>query len=714
MFCDKITCITNIVQFYGLDLELSKLKKFSLNPNLDLSFQRLAKESSLNLKKIFCKDLKLSKNLIFPIIAEVKLNVKNNLKSAYLFILNQRDLVLEVLTSKGIKSILLDDFQKIFVGKLYLLTPKKDFKKSHGSFNDIARFFVLLKLEKKNFAKIFCASLMLCVFGVLTAFYFRFLIDEVFNAGLSNMLNVFSFAFFMIITFQCLLSFARNQLLNFLGHKMDANIVTEYFSHVFKLPMSFFSKVKTGEIVSRMYDSTTIRNLISVTFLSIAIDAIMLVFGAIFLFLFGSKLLLVSIISVACGAIVASVFVKPYRIKMDERAKAEAIKYSCMVEFVNGIETIKALSATEVASEKCESKIINAAKKNLNIRTITNLQNTIQYFIQQVTSLFIYWLGGKAIINGQMSLGQLISFVILSQYFIGPLFRVLTLQSTFQEAKTAARRLIDIFDEPIEQDDGIKISSGKLKGEIEFNDVSFSYSNKKDKTIEDLNFKIKRGEKIAFVGESGSGKSTVAKLLMKFQNISKGEIKIDGKNINNYDIDFLRENIGYIPQDALLFSGSLLENISFGNNYFSEDDLFIATSLAKANKFIEKLPNRYESYVGERGATLSGGERQRITIARMLLSNPQMLILDESTSALDNMLEAEVIKSIKEIYYDKTLILISHKLSIVKDFDKIFVFDNGKIIEAGSHAQLLNMGGKYFQLWCTQNMEILDEKINGY
>lgn len=707
MINNTIACVANLARYYGIDLNVSAMKKTASLRKV--CFEKLAKQNGLKVKKVFCKGAKLPNDLHFPIVAELE-SAEHNYQRSHCLILKRKKDKVHIITEEGRKVLDLLAFENIFSGTFYLISPKKDFANTKDSVKDLASFFFLLKAEKKNVAKIFLASLMLCLFGVLTAFYFRFLIDEVFVAGLENMLNVFSFAFFIIISFQCLLSFARNQLLNFLGHKIDASIVTEYFSHIFKLPMKFFSKIKTGEIISRMYDGRTIRNLISTTFLSVSIDAVMLVFGSIFLFLFASKLLFISIISVIIGAFVAKIFAKPYRLKMLERAKSEAIKQSYLVEFISGIETIKASAAIDYACEKSEEKIIDAIKKNLNIKTVTNLQNTIQYFVQQLGTLFIYYFGGRAIINGEMTLGQLISFVILSQYFIGPLFRFLTLQPTLQEAKTAARRLLEIFNERQEETEGAKIDEGFLYGDIEFNNVNFSYGSGKAETLRNINLKIKSGDKVAFVGESGSGKSTVAKLLMKFQNIDSGEILIDGKNISDYSVDYIRNNIGYVPQDSILFSGTIAENIMLGNRHANFDDVFKASILSKADSFIRHLDERYETQVGERGASLSGGERQRLAIARCILKNPAMFILDESSSALDNMLESAVLNSIKNVTKNKTLIMISHKLSSIKDFDKIFVLDKGQIIESGTHSELLEAKGKYSDLWFTQNLEVMHEK----
>lgn len=702
---NRVSCIALVCKQRGIQPDIAQLKR-SLNGK-PKSIQRLAAENGLTCKKIFCKNLKLPEQLPYPVIAEINNGGTDIFVKDFCCIIQKNKDYVVTADRFGTRNISTDVFNNIFLGTIYICDQKHDFSKQSGSLKDALRFFVLLKDEKKCLIQLFIASLMLCLFGVLTAFYFRFLIDEVFSGGLENMLTTFSVGFFGVILFQTILAFARNQLLNFLGHKIDATIMHEYFSHVLKLPMKFFAKYKTGEIISRMYDAGIIRNLISTTFLSVAIDAVMLIFGAFVLIAFGSELIIILLASVCLGALIAKIFSKPYRIKMNARAIAEAEKQSLLVEFASGIETIKALNADTTAEQMSEEKIINSTKKNLDIRTITNVQNVIQYFIQHVGSLLVYFFGGKAIISGEMSLGALISFVILSQYFIGPLFRFLTLQPALQEAETAAKRLAEIFDIPTEEDEqqATELFDDGIRGDIEFKNVCFSYDREKEKTLDNINLSIKSGSKIALVGESGSGKSTVAKLLMHFQNIDSGEITIDGKNLCDYNLSCLRKSIGYVPQESLLFSGTIAENIAFGNEHENSESVFLASVLSKADKFVQSLPHRYNTSVGERGATLSGGERQRIAIARAILKKPSIFILDEATSALDARLESELMDNLEELSQGKTLIMISHKLNTIKNFDTIIVFDKGKIIEQGTHEELLAHGGKYSELWYTQNME---------
>ncbi|PIE98669.1 MAG: peptidase C39 [Treponema sp.] len=701
-----VACISSVARHYGKRISLKRIRSLAQTDRsgtLGLGLVKTAAKLGFNCRAVFSDKKEIADGISYPFIAHTKKTSTEHYIVANKF--DKKSGLVEIMDpAYGNDTIKIVEFQKLWTGYFFMLSPTEQFADLENSKNDLFRFFSLLKPHKKICIQVFIASLILSVFGILAAFYFRFLIDEVLGAGLEKTLTVFSIGFFGVICFQALLMFARNQLLIFMGHKIDTTLMVSYFTHVVKLPMSFFAKRKTGEILSRMYDSSRIRNLISSTALSIIMDSVMIVFGGGILFLFGSKLLFISIASVLIGALIVFLFVKPYRRKIKLRAIAEAERQSCMVEMVNGIETVKSIAAEEQALDRAEFSIVNAARKNIDIRSMENLQNSVQYFVEKCGMLAIYWIGSINILKGTMSLGQLISFIILSGYFLGPLFRLLTLQPNLQEAKTSAERLAEILDQQTEDEteNTEKLNLDNIEGNIEFKDVSFCYGSREE-TLKNINLKIKAGSKVAFVGESGSGKSTVAKLLMKFHKADKGEILIDGQNIDDYKTDAIRNKIGYVPQEILLFSGSIADNIRMANPNVSMQKLFMASIMAKADKFIRRIPERYATIVGERGATLSGGERQRIAIARVILKNPGMFILDEGTSGLDNETEQSVMRNLNMLFENKTSITISHKLSTVEHCDKIFVFDKGKIIEEGTHSELINKAGKYYDLWNIQN-----------
>ena len=410
-----------------------------------------------------------------------------------------------------------------------------------------------------------------------------------------------------------------------------------------------------------------------------------------------------AVVPVIISAFIAGCFIKPFRKKIKNLCVLEAEKQSVLVESVNGISTIKALSSENEVFTRAEGKIVNCVRKSIKLGSMANILECIQSFVSECGTLLLYWYGSGLILKGELSLGQLISFVTLSGYFLGPLGRLMNLQQSFQEASIASDRLSEILDMPEECENEEKtVEIETIKDEIVVKNVSFSYGTR-EPALKNISFTIKKGEKVAFVGSSGSGKSTMTKLLMKFYNIERGDIFVDGISLSDVNTKSWRNLTGYVPQEVLLFSGSVMDNIRFGSDVFSLNKIVEAAISADAHDFIQRLDCRYNTTVGEKGASLSGGERQRISLARAFLKNPELLILDEATSSLDSISEKEVLGTVEKLAENCTTIIVAHKLSSIKNCDRIFVFDKGEIVENGSHEELLLKKGKYSEMWNAQN-----------
>lgn len=355
-----------------------------------------------------------------------------------------------------------------------------------------------------------------------------------------------------------------------------------------------------------------------------------------------------------------------------------------------------------------EEKIVAAAEKGLELGKLGNFQKAIQDFISGIGTLALYWIGSFLIFDGKITLGQLISFNTLSGFFLGPLKRLLTMQLHLQEVMISAERLTDIIDMEEECADEENLEDVEnLDGDIEFKNVTFSYGTR-GHAVEDISFVIPSGKKVAFVGSSGSGKTTLLKLLMKFYQLEEGQILINGKDISEIKTSSYRERIGYVPQESLLFSGTISENIAWGCNNPDSKKIVACSIASQAYDFIQRLPEKFNTYVGEHGSTLSGGERQRLAMARILMRNPHMLILDEATASLDSISEQAIMDTIFTRIKSRTVIMVAHRLSTIKDCDLIYVFDKGKLVEYGNHFELLAKDSFYKNLWKAQN-----EKGNG-
>lgn len=556
--------------------------------------------------------------------------------------------------------------------------------------------------------EIFTASLLLSLFGIFISFYFRFLIDEVLYSQVRSTLNLCSICYLVVIIFQTLIEYCRSQIILYLGTKIDVSLLSDFFGHLLHLPLKFFSSRKTGEILSRINDAETVKNAISSTTLGIIMDSFMLVAGGFFLFKMGMDLLPISIIPVLFSAIIVWIYSKPFKQKIKNRAILEADKNAAMYESINGISTIKGLATEDKAYLRIEEKIVAAAEKGLELDKLGNFQRAIQDLISGIGTLALYWVGSFMIFDGKITLGQLISFNTLSGFFLGPLKRLLTMQLHLQEVMISAERLTDIIDmeEDCPDEENLK-EVEKLEGDIQFKNVTFSYGTR-GRAVEDVSLIIPAGKKVAFVGTSGSGKTTLLKLLMKFYSLEEGQILINGTDISDLKTHSYREKIGYVPQESLLFSGTISENIAWGCDNPDPKKIIASAIAAQAFDFIQRLPEKFNTYVGEHGSTLSGGERQRLAMARILMKNPNILILDEATASLDSISEQMIMNTIFSKIRGRTVIMVAHRLSTIKNCDLIYVFNKGKLVEQGNHLELLAKDGFYKKLWSAQN-----EKNNG-
>lgn len=591
-------------------------------------------------------------------------------------------------------------------GVLILLVKNETFKKGDETKGLLSRFFCLLLPQKTLLLHIFLASLVYTVLGILGAFYFQELIDTVLPGGLRKTLMTLSIGVIMLNIFKVVLNGFRSHLLLYLSQKLDISLLLGYYRHVLELPMNFFGTRKVGEIISRFNDAGKVRDAISGAALTIMIDTFMAIAGVIILYIQNGKLFAITVIIVLLYLVVVLSFNKWYeklnRIQMENNAQLT----SYMVESLNGIQTVKSYNAERKANLETEHKFVNLLKSVFNLCLAENIQLSVKAFIELVGGVVILWIGGISVINGNMTMGALITFNSLLAYFLDPVKNLINLQPQMQTAVVAADRLGEILDLEAEKTEKEyhKLQPESIAGDIEIKNLNFRYGTRR-LVLEDINIKISKGQKVAFVGESGSGKTTLSKLLLHMYSAEEGEILINGNNIEDIQIERLRERVAYIPQETFLFSGTIFENLTLGLDDATMDDIIDASKMAQAHEFINELPLRYETMLDENGANLSGGQRQRLSIARAMLKKPDILILDEATSNLDAITERALDKTINEFSKDMTTIFIAHRLSTIKNCDKIFVMEKGKVIESGNHKELTDYGGKYAELVKQQSLE---------
>lgn len=565
-------------------------------------------------------------------------------------------------------------------------------------------FWPALKRYRGVLTQVLLASFVVQLFSLANPLLIQVIIDKVISQRSLDTLQVLGIALVVVTILEGVIGSLRTFLFTQTTNRIDMRLGAEVIDHLLRLPLSYFDRRPVGELGTRVAELEKIRNFLTgqalTTLLDTAFSVIYIVVMCFYSWLLTLIALCVLPVQVGMTLIGAPLFRRQYRDTAHENARTQ----SHLVEVLTGIQTVKAQNVEMISRWKWQdyySKFINRSFEQTVTGTALNESSQV---LQKLSQLLVLWVGASLVLNGDMSLGQLIAFRIISGYVTQPLLRLSSIWQNIQELKVSFERLADVVDTPEESDesDKSKIPLPPLKGEVKFEDICFQFQPTSPLVLNHISMTIPPATFVGVVGQSGSGKSTLTKMLSRLYSPSAGRIIIDGYDIDKVELYSLRRQIGIVPQDPLLFSGTISENIALTDPDCSSDSIVEAAKLACAHEFIMELPGGYSANVGERGSNLSGGQRQRLALARTLLSKPRLLVLDEATSALDYDTERRVCDQLLDNLRHCTVFFITHRLSTIRRADQIVMLHEGALVEMGTHAELLDLRGRYFALYRQQ------------
>lgn len=534
-------------------------------------------------------------------------------------------------------------------------------------------------------------------------FVIKDMVDQVLSEKNTTMLNWIVLSIVVVFVIRGIAYYGQSYLMNYVGQRVIIDIRKAVFEKLQRLSMSFYDKHKTGTIMSYVTnDVSALQSAMVDNVVEMITETVILVASIVMMIYLDWKLFLVTFATFPVVLFFIDSFGKRIRKSGSRIQEAAADITSVLQEVASSPRVIKSFVREGYEVERFDKENMNNFRANMKYAQLSSTLTPTIEFVAAVGVSIILWYGGNSVINGSITAGSLVAFLTYAVNISNPIKRLSRVIGNIQKALAAAQRVFDVLDLPevIKNAPDAKVLP-KVKGDVRFNDVSFAY-NENEEVLSHVSFEVKPGEMIAFVGPSGAGKSTVASLLPRFYDATNGSITIDGQDIRKVTLDSLREQVGIVPQETVLFNGSVYDNILYGRLDATREEVEAAAKAANAHDFIMQLPNGYETMLGDRGMNISGGQRQRISIARAILKNPQILILDEATSALDTESERVVQEALDRLMVGRTSFVIAHRLSTIKNADKIMVLEKGQLIEQGNHYELMAMDGLYAHLYKIQ------------
>lgn len=577
-----------------------------------------------------------------------------------------------------------------------LHTPRKRF--------DIKWLFPYIQRYRVQLIEVFSASFLSQLFALATPLLFQQIIDRVISKGSFDALAPLVILMLLFVVLETAFSSLRTFQFVEVSNRIDIGVGSAILSRLLRVNARFFDRRPVGELASRLGELENIRRFLTGTALTVVLDSFfsLLYFAVMF---FYSPLLTLVILLTLPLLLLVTVGITPVTQRLI-RARAEAASrtQSLLVEILGGIQTVKLQNAELTARRQWEDRHLDSINQGFKaVLANTTSSNALQ-LINKISSILVIGVGAWLVLRNELTLGQLIAFRIISGYVTQPMLRLASTWQSFQELSLSLERVGDVVNQPLEisEEEDANVAMPPLHGEIQISSLGYSYSSTSTPVLSSVNLEIDAGSFVGLVGQSGCGKSTLLKMLPRLYRPSSGKLLIDKLDIAKVDLYSLRSQIGFVPQDCLLFEGTVFSNIALGDPQAESDRVVKMAKITCAHEFIMELPYGYSTPVGEKGSGLSGGQRQRIALARMLLENPRMIVLDEATSALDANTEKQVVKNLRTYLAGRTVLMITHRLSTLIEADKIVLMHSGRVEEAGTHQQLMTQKGRYFALYQSQ------------
>ena len=617
-----------------------------------------------------------------------------------------RDEVKAVVPEYGCITVPLSELLQDQAGvRILTLAPGRDSQRRKLSFS---WFLPQIRKYRRSLIEVLVTSLVLQLLNLAQPLVLQQIFDKVIVQQNLDTLYTLGIVLLGVSLFQGLLGAVRTYLFADTTNRIDIALGAQVIQHLLRLPLRYFDKRPVGELQTRIAELGNIRGFLTGSLLTLVLDAFFSVIYIAVMIVYSGVLTAVtlSVVPLFLGlTIVASPLIKAQLRKAAER---NAATQALLVESLNGVQTIKAQSAENSVRWQWQRRYSSFMSESFRSLMIGVSAGTVGGFLNQLTGLLTLWVGAFLVIQGELTIGQLIAFRIISGYVVGPLLNLATSWQSFQGVALSMERLSDVIDARAEgsDDEMDQLPLPPIAGEVVFQDVEFRFAESAPLVVNRVNFQVEAGAFVGIVGRSGSGKSTIMKLLPRLYEPENGRILIDGYDINKLQLSSVRRQIGIVPQDSLLFEGTIRDNISLTSPDSTSEEITEAARVACAHDFIMELSEGYSTRIGERGAGLSGGQRQRIAIARAVLQHPQLLILDEATSALDYLTERQVCLNLKKAFEGSTVFFITHRLSTIRGADLILMMEQGSLVEQGTHDQLLEMQGRYYALYSQQEANL--------